>query len=84
MFAEQYRKIFELYQAHEKSIADITKSHSKQLNTKIEKLSTQVNTNSDNLKELSRKTKDLQESLIVDQDLRDKTVASLEKEILKN
>ena len=70
MFAEHYKKMSEPYEAHEKSIADITQSNCKQLNTRIDKTSEQVNTNSNALEDLTRKTKVLEKSLVLNQDLR--------------
>ena len=39
MFADQYKKLCELYQAHENSITDMRQRRKKQLNSKIYKLS---------------------------------------------
>lgn len=39
MLADQYKKLCEPYQAHEKSIADMRQRRRKQLNSKIDKLS---------------------------------------------
>ena len=44
-------------------------NHSKQVITIIDKLFTQVNTDSDTPREVLRKPKDLEESLIANQDL---------------
>ena len=74
MFAEHYKKIYEPYEAHEKFIADIIQSNCKHLNKRIDKTLEQVNTNSNALEDLSRKTKVLEKSLILNQDLLNKSL----------
>ena len=59
MFAEQYKKMMELYKTHEKSIADILHNILKKPSIGINKLSEQINANSTAQGDLSRKTKDL-------------------------
>ena len=60
MFAEQYKKMMELYKTHEKSIADIVQNNIKKLSIGTDKLSEQINANSTAQGDLSRKTKDLE------------------------
>ena len=72
MFAEQYKKMMELYKTHEKSIADILHNILKKPSIGINKLSEQINANSTAQGDLSRKTKDLGKWLAVNQDLLDK------------
>ena len=74
MFAEHYKKIYEPYEAHEKFIADIIQSNCKHLNKRMDKTLEQVNTNSNALEDLSRKTKVLEKSLILNQDLLNKSL----------
>ena len=79
MFSEKCKKIFDFYQTHETSLKTIAKYNS--LHTGISKLSTQINTNSDTLEQISRKTKDLETSLIVNQDLIDNKFKSPKKRL---
>lgn len=58
-------------------------NHSKQVITNIDKLFTQVNTDSDTPREVLRKPKDLEESLIANQDLIYIEYTTLEEQIKK-
>ena len=70
MFAEQYEKISELHDAHEKSIPHmIEKKNNKMLNERTNNLSQEIRTNSDSIKQLKDNTRDIEEGLTVNQDL---------------
>lgn len=58
-------------------------NHSKQVITNIDKLFTQVNTDSDTPREVLRKPKDLEESLIANQDVIYIEYTTLEEQIKK-
>ena len=62
--------------AHEKSITEIIETNNKMTNGKLEKLPAEIRSNSDNVKYLMAKTKDLEESLTVNQDLIDNKIKS--------
>ena len=62
--------------AHEKSITEIIETNNKMTNGKLEKLPAEILSNSDNVKYLMAKTKDLEESLTVNQDLIDNKIKS--------
>ena len=69
MFAEQYKKISELYDAHEKSISNMIEKHNKMLNKRPNNLSQEIKANSDSIKQLKDNTRDFEENLTVNQDL---------------
>ena len=72
MFAEQYKKISVLYDAHEKSISNMIekrKPKKKMFNERLNNLSQEIRTNSDSIKRLKDNTRGLEESLTVNQDL---------------
>ena len=60
-----------MYNGLEKSISEMIEVNNKLINQKLEKLSVDIRSNSDSVKLLSQKTKDLEESLTVNQDLID-------------
>ena len=68
LFVKQYKKISELYEAHEKSISNIEKSN-KMLNERLNNPSQEIRTNSNSIRQLKYNTRDLEESLTVNQDL---------------
>ena len=69
MFVEQYTKISELYNAHEKSVSNMIEKNNKMLNERLNNLSQEIRTNSDSIKQLKDNIRDLEESLTVNQDL---------------
>ena len=54
----------EMYNGLEKSISEMIEANNNLTNQKLEKLSAKMRSNSDSVKLLSQKTKDLEESLI--------------------
>ena len=62
MFAEQYKKISELYDAHEKPISNMVEKNSKMFNERLNNLSQEIKTNFDSIKQLKDNTRDLEES----------------------
>ena len=71
----------EMYNGLEKSIGEIIEANNKLINQKLEKLSAEIRSNSDSVKLLSQKTKDLEESLTVNQDLIDAKIKSIDEEM---
>ena len=71
MFNDHYKKMHEMYNGLEKSINEKIEANNKLTNQKLEKLSAEIRSNSDSVKLRSLKTKDLEESLTVNQDLID-------------
>ena len=69
MFVERYKKISELYDANEKSISNMIEKNSKMFNKWLNNLSQEIKTNYDSIKQLKDNTRDLEESLTVNQDL---------------
>ena len=65
LFEEQYKKVSELYDAHEKSISNMNekKTPSKMFNERLNNLSQEIRTNYDTIKQLKGNTRDLEESL---------------------
>ena len=61
--------MFQICNAHEKSITEIIETNNKMTNGKLAKLSAEIRCNSDTVKYLMAKTKELEESLTVNQDL---------------
>ena len=59
MFVEQYKKISELYDAHEKSISNMTEKNNKMLNERLNNLSQEIRTNSNSIKHLTDNTRHL-------------------------
>ena len=74
MFNDHYKKM-------EKSISEMIEANNKLTNEKLEKLSAEIPSNSDSVKLLSQKTKDLEESLTVNQDLIDAKIKSIDEEM---
>ena len=72
MFVERYKKISELYDANEKSISNMIEKNSKMFNKWLNNLSQEIKTNYDSIKQLKDNTRDLEESLTVNQDLVEK------------
>ena len=81
MFNDHYRKMCEMCNGLEKSISEIIEANNILTNQKLEKLSAEIRSNSDSVKLLSQKTKDLEESLTVD--LIDVRIKSIDKEMKK-
>ena len=81
MFNDHYRKMFDMYNGLEKSISEMIEANNKLTNQKLEKLSAEIRSNSDSVKLLSQKTKDLEESLTVNQDLIDVRIKSIDEEM---
>ena len=71
MFNDHYGKMCEMYNGLEKSISEMVDANNKLTNQKLEKLSAEIRSNSDSVKLLLQKTKDLEESLTLNQDLID-------------
>ena len=70
-----------MYNGLEKSVSEMIEADNKLTNQKLEKLSAEIRSNSDSVKLLSQKTKDLEESLTVNQDLIDVRIKSIDKEM---
>ena len=90
MFVKQYKKISELYDAHEKSISNIEKGN-KKLNERLNNLSQEIRTKSNSIKQLKDNTRDFEESLTVNQDLVEEKLntskrqkISIQNEVRKN
>ena len=81
MFNDHYRKMCDMYNGLEKSISGMIEANNKLINQKLEKLSTDIRSNSDSVKLLSQKTRDLVESLTVNQDLTDVRIKSVNEEM---
>ena len=81
MFNDQYRKMCDMYNGLEKSIGEMVDANNKLTNQKLEKLSAEIRSNSDNVKLLLQKTKDLGESLTVNQDLIDVRIKWIDEEM---
>ena len=81
MFAEQYKKISELYDAHEKSISNMIEKNSKMFNERLNNLSQEIKTNYDSIKQLKDNTRDLEESLTVNQDLVEEKLNTLKSQM---
>ena len=69
MINDHYRKMCEMYNGLEKLISEMIEANNKLTNQKLEKLSAEIRSNSDSVKLLLQRTKDLEESLTVNQDL---------------
>ena len=70
-----------MYNRLEKSISEMIEANSKLTYQEIEKLSAEIRSNSDSVKLLSQKTKDLEESLTENQDLNDVKIKSIDEEV---
>ena len=70
-----------MYNGLEKSISEMIEADNKLTNQKLEKLSAEIRSNSDSVKLLSQKTKNLEESLTVNQDLTDVRIKSIDEEM---
>ena len=81
MFNDHYGKMCEMYNGLEKSISEMVDANNKLTNQKLEKLSAEIRSNSDSVKLLLQKTKDLEESLTVNQDLIDVRIKSVNEEM---
>ena len=81
MFNDHCRKTCEMYNGLEKSISEMIEAKNTFTNQKLEKLSAEIRSNSDSVKLLSQKTKDLEESLTVNQHLIDVEIKSIDKEM---
>ena len=82
IFAEQYKKISELYDAHEKTISNMTEKNNKMLNERLNNLSQEIRTNSNSIKQLKDNTRDLEESLTVNQDLVEEKLNTLKSQMI--
>ena len=60
--------MLELYQTHEKSIANLVQNNIRQLSIGTDKSSEKINTNPNNQEDLSSKTEDLEKCFTVNQD----------------
>ena len=81
MFAEQYKKLSELYDAHEKPISNMVEKNSKMFNERLNNLSQEIKTNYDSIKQLKDNTRDLEESLTVNQDLVEEKLNTLKSQM---
>ena len=81
MFAEQYIKI-KLYDAHENSISNIIERNNKMLNERLNNFSQEIRTNSNSIKQLKDSTRDLEESLTVNQDLVEEKLNTLKSQMI--
>ena len=72
MFVEQYKKISELYDAHEKSISNMIEKNNKMLNERLNNLSQKIRTHSNLIKQLKDSNGDLKGSLTVNENLVEK------------
>ena len=81
MFNDHYQKMSEIYNGLEKSISEMIEANTKLTNQKLEKLSAEIRSNSDSVKLLSQKTRHLEESLTVNQDLIDVKIKSIDEEM---
>ena len=81
MFNDHYGKMCEMYNGLEKSISEMVDANNKLTNQKLKKLSAEIESNSDSDKLLLQKTKDLEESLTVNQDLTDVRIKSIDEEM---
>ena len=81
MFNDHYRKMCDMYNGLEKSISEMIEANNKLINQKLEKLSADIRSNSDSVKLLSQKVRDLEESLTVNQDLIDVRIKSVNEEM---
>ena len=70
-----------MYNRLEKSISEMIEANSKLTYQELEKLSAEIRSNSDSVKLLSQKTKDLEESLTENQDLNDVKIKSIDEEV---
>ena len=81
MFAEQYKKISELYDAHEKSISSMTEKNRKMFNERLNNLSQEIKSNYDSIKQLKDNTRYLEESLTVNRDLVEEKLNTLKSQM---
>ena len=81
MFAEQYKKISELYDAHEKSISSMTEKNRKMFNERLNNLSQEIKSNYDSVKQLKDNTRYLEESLTVNRDLVEEKLNTLKSQM---
>ena len=81
MFAEQYKQISELYDAHEKSISSMTEKNRKMFNERLNNLSQEIKSNYDSIKQLKDNTRYLEESLTVNRDLVEEKLNTLKSQM---
>ena len=81
MFNDHYKKMCEMYNGLEKSIREMIGANNKLTNQKLEKLSAEMRWNSNCVKLPSQITKDLEESLAINQDLTDVKIKSTDEEM---
>ena len=81
MFAEQYKQISELYDAHEKSISSMTEKNRKMFNERLNNLSQEIKSNYDSIKQLKDNTRYPEESLTVNRDLVEEKLNTLKSQM---
>ena len=81
MFNDHCRKMCDMYNGLEKSSCEMIEANNKLTNQKLEKPLAEIRSNSDSVKLLLQKTKDLEESLTVNQDLNDVRIKSIDEEM---
>ena len=81
MFVKQCKKISQLYDAHEKSISNMIEKNNKMLNGRLNNLSQEIRTNSDSFKQLKDNTRDLEESLTVNQDFVEEKLNTIKSQL---
>ena len=75
------KKISELYDTHEKSVSNIIDKNRKMFNERLNNLSQEIKTNYDSIKQLKDNTRDLEESLTVNQDLVEEKLNTLKSQM---
>ena len=83
MFNDHNRKMCEMYNGLEKSISEMIEANNKLTNQKLKKLSAEIRSKSVSVKLILLKTKDLEESLTVNQNLIDVKIKSINEEMEK-
>ena len=75
-------KKYQLYDAHEESISNMIEKNNKMLNERLNNLSQEIRTNSNSIKQLKDNTRDLEESLTVNQDLVEEKLNTLKSQMI--
>ena len=78
---KQIKKLFTELNELKKIISEMIEANNKLTNQKLEKLSAEIRSNTDSVKLLSQKTRDLEESLTANQDLIDVNIKSIDEEM---
>ena len=81
MFNDHCKIMRKMYNGLERSTSEMVEANNKLTNQKLEKPSAEIRLNSDSVKLLSQKTKDLEEILTVNQDLIDVKIKSIDEEM---